>query len=50
MSRELRLQYPGALCHITNRGDQRADIFFADMDHHDYSKTLAVRKKPSGNE
>jgi len=27
MSRKLRLEYPGAMYHIMNRGDQRADIF-----------------------
>ena len=48
MSRELRLQYPGAMCHITNRGDRRADIFFADMDRHDYSKTLADAQETIG--
>ena len=39
MPRKLRLQYPGAIYHVTNRGDQRDDIFWDDRDH---EKFLAV--------
>jgi hypothetical protein len=27
MSRKLRIEYPGAIYHVMNRGDQREDIF-----------------------
>jgi len=27
MSRMLRIEYPGAMYHVMNRGDQREDIF-----------------------
>ena len=27
MSRKLRIEYPGAMYHVMNRGDQREDIF-----------------------
>ena len=32
MSRPLRIQFPGALYHVTSRGDRREDIFFDDTD------------------
>lgn len=32
MSRPLRFEYPGALYHVTSRGERRADIFLADED------------------
>ena len=32
MPRELRIEYPGAIYHILNRGDQREDIFLDDDD------------------
>jgi hypothetical protein len=27
MPRKLRLQYPGAIYHVMNRGDRREDVF-----------------------
>ncbi len=30
MSRKLRIEYPGAIYHLMNRGDRREDIFKAD--------------------
>jgi REP element-mobilizing transposase RayT len=33
MARPLRIEYPGALYHITTRGNARQDIFFGDRDH-----------------
>ena len=33
MSRALRIQYPGAVYHVMNRGDQREPIFRCDFDH-----------------
>jgi hypothetical protein len=39
MSRKLRIEYPGAMYHVMNRGDQREDIF---RDDHDRQKFLAT--------
>jgi len=41
MPRTVRVQYPGAIYHVMSRGDQRDDIFFDDVDRHDFLKTLA---------
>ena len=32
MSRKLRMEYPGAIYHVVNRGDRRKDIFKDDLD------------------
>jgi hypothetical protein len=32
MARELRIQYPGAIYHVMNRGDRREAIFGDDED------------------
>ena len=32
MARKLRVQYPGAIYHVTNRGDRREAIFVDDKD------------------
>lgn len=32
MTRPLRIEFPGALYHVTSRGDRREDIFVDDMD------------------
>jgi REP element-mobilizing transposase RayT len=39
MARPLRIEYPGALYHVTSRGNARAKIF---LDDHDYRKFLDV--------
>jgi len=39
--RKLRIQFPGALYHVTSRGDRRQDIFLDDVDRQDFLKTLA---------
>jgi hypothetical protein len=41
MSRKLRIEYPGAMYHVMNRGDQRADIFRDDQDRQKFLSTLA---------
>ena len=41
MPRKMRVQVPGGLYHVMSRGDQREDIFFDDVDRHDFIKTLA---------
>jgi len=40
MSRKLRIEYPGAMYHVMNRGDQRADIFRDDQDRQKFLSTL----------
>ena len=32
MARKLRVQYPGAIYHVMNRGDRREPIFVDDKD------------------
>ena len=32
MPRKMRVQYPGAMYHVMSHGDQRDDIFLADVD------------------
>ena len=41
MPRMMRVQYPGAIYHIMNRGDRRENIFVDDVDRQDFLKTLA---------
>ena len=40
MPRKLRIQYPGAIYHVINRGDQREDIFRDDPDRQRFLSTL----------
>ena len=40
MSRKLRIEYPGAMYHVMNRGDQREDIFRDDEDRQKFLFTL----------
>ncbi len=40
MPRKLRVQYPGAIYHLMNRGDRREDIFEDDEDRYRFLKTL----------
>jgi putative transposase len=40
MPRELRIEYPGAMYHVLNRGDQREDIFLDDEDRQKFLATL----------
>src|SRR6266403_61423 len=40
MPRLLRIEYPGAICHVMNRGDQREDIFADDDDRRRFRSTL----------
>ena len=41
MARALRIQYPGAIYHVMNRGDRREPIFRDDLDHKRFLDTLA---------
>jgi REP-associated tyrosine transposase len=40
MARKLRVQYPGAIYHVMNRGDRREAIFVDDIDHQLLMETL----------
>ena len=48
MPRKMRVQYPGAMYHVMSRGDQRDDIFFDEVDRHDFLKTLAEELRRLG--
>jgi REP element-mobilizing transposase RayT len=41
MPRALRVEYPGAIYHVTDRGDRQERIFLDDVDRQDWLKTLA---------
>ncbi len=41
MARPLRIEYPGALYHITTRGNAKQPIFLDDKDHYCFLKTLS---------
>ena len=41
MARKLRIQYPGAIYHVMNRGDRREPIFHDDQDRLRFLETLA---------
>jgi hypothetical protein len=40
MARKLRIQYPGAIYHVMNRGDRREPIFQDDFDRERFLETL----------
>ena len=40
MARKLRVQYPGAIYHVMNRGDRREAIFLSDKDRALFIETL----------
>jgi REP element-mobilizing transposase RayT len=40
MARKLRVEYPGALYHVMNRGDRREPIFKDDTDRQNFLETL----------
>src|SRR5437867_1723382 len=41
VARKLRVQYPGAIYHVMNRGDRREPIFKDDADRKRFLETLA---------
>jgi putative transposase len=41
MTRPLRIQYPGAVYHVTCRGNERGNIFRDDEDRHAFLRTLS---------
>ena len=40
MPRKLRIQYPGAMYHVMNRGDRREEIFRDEADRRRFLSTL----------
>jgi putative transposase len=40
MARPLRIEFPGALYHVTSRGNERAAVFFTDRDRFDFLDIL----------
>ena len=47
MARPLRIEYDGALYHVTSRGNARENIFFDDEDRNLFLDTLASVKERS---
>jgi len=45
MARPLRIEFPGALYHITSRGNAKQNIFF---DEKDFTGFLAILEKEQG--
>jgi len=45
MPRKLRMEFPGAVCHLMSRGDRGEDIFLDEVDRHDFLKTLAEARQ-----
>jgi putative transposase len=41
MPRKLRMEYPGAIYHVLNRGDRRVDIFCDERDRERFLAALA---------
>ncbi len=41
MARPVRIEFPGACCHVMARGNERHRIFHADSDYKLFVKTLA---------
>ena len=48
MARKLRIQYPGAIYHVMNRGDRREDIFEDDQDRLRFLETLGEACEKTG--
>jgi REP element-mobilizing transposase RayT len=45
MSRPLRIEYPGAVYHITSRGNEKKAVFKDESDREAFLKTLAQVNK-----
>ena len=48
MPRTMRVEDPGAIYHVMDRGDRREDIFVDDVDRQDFLKTLAEACQKAG--
>ena len=45
MARQLRIEYEGAIYHITARGNERKKIFFTERDYHKFKEYLVVAQE-----
>jgi hypothetical protein len=45
MARPLRIEYPGAVYHITSRGNARENIYLSDEDRENFLDTIATANK-----
>ena len=50
MARKVRIQYPGAMYHVMNRGDQREAIFEDDQDRQRLLETLTEAGEKTGGQ
>src|SRR6266704_991300 len=50
MARKLRIQYPGAVYHVKNRGDRRESIFHDDADRQRFIETLGEACDKTGRQ
>ena len=48
MARKIRVQYPGAIYHVMNRGDRREPIFHDDKDRQLFLQTLKEACEKTG--
>ena len=48
MARKLRVEYPGAIYHVMNRGDRREAIFKDDTDRKRFMQTLGEGCQKTG--
>ena len=48
MARKLRIEYPGAIYHVMNRGDRKEPIFRDDQDRQLFLTTLAEGYRKTG--
>jgi REP element-mobilizing transposase RayT len=48
MARKLRIEYPGAIYHVMNRGDRREEIFHDDQDRELFLETFGEACGKSG--
>jgi hypothetical protein len=46
MARKLRVEYPGAICHVLNRGDRREPIFRDNADRQRFVEAMLAQKQP----
>jgi hypothetical protein len=47
MAQPLRTEYPGAVYHVTSRGNAKADIFLTDDDRQQVALTIITRQSVS---
>ena len=45
MARKLRVEYPGAIYHVMNRGDRREPIFRDNADRQRFVETMLAQKQ-----